>query len=662
MKQVIITAYFLSSMLFLSTESASQDATLDSLKIILESSGEDTVRVKVLNSISEQLYRTTPSDAIVYGNLARMLAEKLNYQKGLAYALKNLGLAHYFKGEYVEVLDNWLRSLEIFESLGDKLGVGNITNNIGAVYFSQGDDPKALEYYLRSLRVSEQIGNKLRIATALVNIGSVYLNKRDTYDKALSYFLKALPLSEELVDHEAIATSAVNLGELYLEMGNTDSALFYSEKALEAYRITGGKYISYALINIGKAQAARGDFGLAVENQEKAFEIAEQNNAKLEMVQSLLGLSETYRLKNDLESALRSLKKAELLAKEIGSNSELKNAYEGLSLTYAERANYKEAYTYHTLYTGIKDSLYNIENDKRIEGLQFRFVIDRKQDEINILEKNAEIEQLEVKRQKAISTGAIITGILLFVLAGGLFNRYKYIHRTKKIIEEEKNRSDGLLLNILPSETADELKQNGETKARSYESVTIMFTDFKGFTELSATLSPEALVKEIHECYKAFDEIMTKYRVEKIKTIGDAYMAAGGLPKPNDSHAQDVVRAALEVRDFMLSMKKERQALGKPFFEIRIGIHSGPVVAGVVGIKKFAYDIWGDTVNIASRMESNSLPGKINISGVTHELLKGRFECEPRGKISVKGGGERSMYFLERELTETQTQALQERG
>ncbi len=238
----------------------------------------------------------------------------------------------------------------------------------------------------------------------------------------------------------------------------------------------------------------------------------------------------------------------------------------------------------------------------------------------------------------------------------------KILESQKEILEEEvlertaelrneKKKSDDLLLNILPSEVANELKENGSAAAKHFDEVTVMFTDFKGFTQISEKLTPTELVDEIHACFKAFDHIIEKHNIEKIKTIGDSYMCAGGLPVVNRTNATDVISAAMEIQQFMQQHSHQRKREGKEIFEIRIGIHTGPVVAGIVGVKKFAYDIWGDTVNIASRMESSGEVGKVNISGSTFELVKDKFNCIHRGKIQAKNKGEIDMYFVEGFLT-----------
>jgi class 3 adenylate cyclase len=223
--------------------------------------------------------------------------------------------------------------------------------------------------------------------------------------------------------------------------------------------------------------------------------------------------------------------------------------------------------------------------------------------------------------------------------------------RSQELIREKK-KTEELLLNILPSDTADELKTTGAAKAKNYESVTVMFADFKGFTKLSEKLKPDKLVAELNFYFCAFDRIVQKYNIEKIKTIGDAYMCAGGLPVVNQTHPVDMVCAAMEMKDFIHQNKSRYGFNNDILFEIRIGIHTGPVIAGIVGLRKFAYDIWGDTVNIASRMETCSEPGKINISGATYHLVKNQFVCTYRGKINAKNKGEIDMYFVERPIEE----------
>ncbi len=230
---------------------------------------------------------------------------------------------------------------------------------------------------------------------------------------------------------------------------------------------------------------------------------------------------------------------------------------------------------------------------------------------------------------------------------------HKVNERTTALVEKnnelavEKKKSDDLLLNILPAETAEELKNYGKTTARSYSTVTVLFVDIRNFSHIAETLSPEELVSELDLCFKAFDSITMKYGLEKIKTIGDAYMAAGGIPESTSETAPKVIKAAIAMRDFTLEMREQRKSTGGTFFEVRAGIHTGPIVAGVVGTKKFQFDIWGNTVNLAARMEQNSEPGKVNVSQATYDLVKGEFSAIHRGKVGAKNMGEVDMYFVE---------------
>ncbi|MCW3122067.1 MAG: hypothetical protein JWQ38_1559 [Flavipsychrobacter sp.] len=218
------------------------------------------------------------------------------------------------------------------------------------------------------------------------------------------------------------------------------------------------------------------------------------------------------------------------------------------------------------------------------------------------------------------------------------------IEKQHNELKKEKKKSDDLLLNILPEEVAEELKEKGSSEAKLFNDVTVLFTDFVDFTKAGEAMNPQELVNELHVCFKNFDEIIAKYNIEKIKTIGDAYLAVGGLPVSQADHALNVAGAALEILQFMEARK---QQLKEKTFAIRIGIHSGSVVAGIVGVKKFAYDIWGDTVNTAARMEQNSLPGKINISQTTYDLVKDKYVCTHRGEIIAKNKGALMMYFIE---------------
>ncbi|MEO1652576.1 MAG: adenylate/guanylate cyclase domain-containing protein [Bacteroidota bacterium] len=219
--------------------------------------------------------------------------------------------------------------------------------------------------------------------------------------------------------------------------------------------------------------------------------------------------------------------------------------------------------------------------------------------------------------------------------------------RSSLALSQAKQQTEILLRNILPKEIADDLKTYGKTEAKHYELVSVLFADFKGFTQIAEQLSPREIIENLNTCFLAFDEICERHHLEKIKTIGDAYMCAGGIPVENTSSPIDCTLAAFEMQNWMKTWQAEKEAKGEKAWELRLGIHSGPVVAGVIGKNKFAYDIWGSTVNLAARMESSGVPGKINISGPTFELIKHEFDCSYRGKVQVKNKGEVDMYFVE---------------
>lgn len=295
----------------------------------------------------------------------------------------------------------------------------------------------------------------------------------------------------------------------------------------------------------------------------------------------------------------------------------------------------------------IKTSMLLMQQRYMLDSVVYRNSLD------SLSVENWNLALREAESNRKFYVAAIIA--LLFLAGGSLFSFVRARQHTKvlegknKTIREEQERSENLLLNILPSLVAEELKKNGSTKAQYFEDVSVLFADFVGFSKIAEQLKPQQLVTELDTAFKAFDEIIARYNLEKIKTIGDAYMCAGGLvPGGRDgSQIRDMVSAAREMQNWLTVWNAEREAKGLPRFDARIGIHRGPVVAGVVGSKKFAFDIWGDTVNIAARVEQASEGGKINISGEAYDIIKSFSPCQYRGKISVKNKGEIDMYYIE---------------
>lgn len=625
-----------------------QQPAIDSLKHLLAGTKDDSTKVKSLLALSKAYINTDPVEAIRYADSARVLSEKIDYHSGVGYGYKNAGLANYVNGKFADAIVNWEKALSVFIAVGDKVGEANILSNMGAVYFDQSDDQHALEYFLKALKIAEESADTFRMATVLQNIGAVYANKPATQDKALEYYQRAYPLCVATGDKAALGNVQVNIGEIQLNRGRDSLALLNFERSLEAFRSAGSAYLPYPLNDIGKVYEKRGDYANAIRYHQQAFDFASKTNATQYLAQSLTGIADTRLAQGDWQKAIETYKKALGYAKKLGAvNYDVKNATAGLALSYARAGNFASAYRYQADLGSLKDSLYNIDVDTKLSHQMTNFEIQKKQSQIDLLTKDKALQDLELNRQK-VARNALMAGlILVFIIAFILYRDYRNKLKTNKLLDSQKAEIERLLQNILPAEVARELQANGEAKPRYYEDVSVLFTDFKNFSILAEALAPQEVVSELNTYFNAFDEVIGKYQLEKIKTIGDSYMCAGGIPTEDDSHLMRMVQASLEIQEFIRERNWKRIGMGLQPWELRIGINVGPLVAGVVGRRKYAYDIWGSTVNIASRMESSGEPGKVNISAAVYERIKDHYHCAYRGKVYAKNIGEIDMYFVD---------------
>jgi adenylate cyclase len=638
---------FLLMMLFFRLLALGQDIQIDSLKNVLSQNSQDSNGVKTLIELAKKLRGAEPDKALEYSKQALALAEKIEYVKGRALGNKWIGLYYFDKAQFVNASDYWKKSLEYYQQLKDDDGISNMLNNLGSIYYNNGNNAKALEYYLPALEAGQRTGNKLRIATTTQNIGLIYMSKPATWNEALVYLKNSLVISEQINDLDNISSCNANIGEVYLNMKNDSIALYHFARAKKAAE-PNSPNLPYILNKIGDVMKQRKDLDAAKKWYEDSYAKAEEQDQKLFMVTAANSIAEIYRLKKQPIEALIFLKKANIMAADIPAANELKNSYKGLANTYGDISDFRNAYTYQLKYSNLADSLFLLSSD----SIQNKFEVGLKEKEIDLLTKDKKIVEEEIRRQKLVRNALIAGFLLVSTLIFILYRDYRNKIKTNKLLDQRKAEIESLLLNILPYEVAVELQNTGHATPRFYENASVLFTDFVSFSKIAESLSPQQVVEELNEFFIAMDDIIEKYQLEKIKTIGDSYMCAGGVPTENRTHPVAIVKAGLEILEYLNVKNSHREKSGLPKWELRIGIHTGPLVAGVVGKKKYAYDIWGSTVNIASRMESNGQPGLLNISSALYEQIKDKFDCSYRGKIYAKNVGEIDMYFVNREITD----------
>lgn len=527
----------------------------------------------------------------------------------IAATLGNIGEVYQSVGDYSQSLiyhDSSLKILEVHlrndskNNFGDSAMMGALLVTIGTVYSSMGQYDKALENCARAynLNISDEVQQNLLRIWSLMEMASAYKSKKDTTN-AIERYTEALAVCARVNDVSDAAGALNNLGSIYLDEGDIRKALVFADSALKLVD-------KHALITqqpaiyttFGMIRTAQGQYADAVTYLQKAVDVSRASGARVAEKDAWEALSKTYHL---------------------------------MGRTGAELDAFRN-------FVALRDSVLSIEKVNALTRIDLQYQYNSEK------EATAMQNKLKMQTQRAYTLVGFSTLSVVVLLAFFIYRGYNREKKANFAITAEKQISESLLLNILPGDVAKELKEKGNVQARQFEEVTVLFTDFANFTSAGERLAPGELVAELDACFKAFDGIIGRHNIEKIKTVGDAYMAVSGLPNANANHAAEVTRAAIEIRDFMLARK---QSLGDKTFEMRIGINSGTVVAGIVGVKKFAYDIWGDTVNTAARMEQYCEPGKINISLTTYDMIKDKFVCQDRGEIDVKNKGRMNMYFVE---------------
>lgn len=588
--------------------------------------------------------------ALECANLAHQLAQDQRDRARIAESLILKGEAESHLGQYQSAYADYESALDMFIQQGNRLGEATAMAGLSVVAWRLGSYARAYVHQEEALRIRERMKDTAGLIQSHYWLGILQADVGE-YSDARRYYRTAYELAVAMPDSQMIANILNFQGRSWRKQEVYDTALVLHEQSLAIYRALGDSVgISDYYNNVGSIYRRKGDFQRALEHFFRAITIQEKLEDREGLADGYNDIGTTFSQAGDYELAEKYLFQGLAIARETGLVDDVRYALESLATNSDLQGDYKSALLYFQQYTAVRDSIQMEQQSMQNQLLRRNFERQQEQEEA--------LRKAQLKSLWAFWIGgallAAIVGIFMWWRMRWQRRVNEELERKNEAIEQETRRSQALLHNILPVTVAREL--TAETPqgaiARSHPMVSVMFVDFAKFTSIASNMTPESLVQELHRCFRAFDEIIARFGLEKIKTIGDAYMCAGGLPEYHPSHAANTIRAALEIQKFLNTVSTDDSGQGEyhPPFQARIGIHSGPVVAGVVGTRKFAYDIWGDTVNTASRMETAGEVGRVNISADTHALVQTDFICQPRGKIKVKHKGEIEMYFVEWEI------------
>lgn len=575
------------------------------------------------------------SEAIYWFQKTVDLLRKEGDLESVASMLNNIGLNYKMLGNYDKAIEYYEQTILIDEELGKGVNIAKTLNNIGMVYRVWGKYDKAIEYFERSLRLNSNLDDQAGVSNSLNNMGLVYTDWKK-YDEAIRNFRESFKIEESLGHEGEAAIMLNNLGRVYFYRNQYDSALWYFEKTLEIQnRLNDLDQVALAYNNIGKVLQTQNKYEDAAYYLQSALDIYNKLGKEGEKSTVLANLSGINRAIGNNVKTLQLLDSSTQIATNLNLRNQLQQNYLYYTEIYGDLKDYKKSLDYYKKYTEIKDSVFSDNVLRQLSDFQIKYETEKKENEI-------QLQRFALKRQKLQGNFMFAISCLLLALTGIIFYSLQIKKKNHRIIAEARKKSDQLLLNILPTGIANDLKEKGKTEPKHFENVTACFVDIVNFTQKSSTIDPVILIEELNQIFTAFDNIIEKNSCERIKTIGDSYMAVCGVPVPDPNHAYQIVSSCID----MIRYIRKRNTTSKFTWEIRIGVHTGEVIAGVVGVKKYIYDVFGDTINTASRMESNSEPMKINISESTFNLLNDQFETEPRGELEVKGKGKLRMFFV----------------
>ena len=628
---------------------------IDSLLIQVPKTGDDTNKVHLLLHISDayMLYMQDSMNCEYYLRRAKSLAEKLNFIAGIKQANSNFYTLYRLQSNSSKAMGYLFNNADLCKSNQRDGEEAECYFKIGNAYLALHITDKSLEFYFLALKKYEALKDTIAIANIWYSLANdIYIPSKN-YAEAVKYLSKLLAYYNRSHSEIGMATVQSALAQICADTKEYEKALKYYQQSYTVFSRFAAigdsdniyKVKAVNVINqIGRVYQAKKEYVKAIDYYNRCNKEGKKVNFPDHLW--LMGLGEVlvdivkdsthYIAATDFipaGNAARLQKAIMLLDTALttygGATETAQEIYTYLSEALTMSGRYKEALIAYQQAISKKDSIFSADKALRLAAVDNKRVLELK-------DKELEIERVTVSRKKKEEILYALGIVLLSVFT-------VFIYRERRKADHERKRSDDLLLNILPAEVAEELKKTGNATAKQFDNVTVIFTDFVDFTRAREKMSPQELIDELNICFKAFDGIMGRYNIEKIKTIGDAYLAVAGLPAADPRQTENAIKAAMEVRDYIRNRRKQ---VGDKTFHVRIGLHTGSVIAGIVGIKKFAYDIWGDTVNMAARMEQHGESGKINISETTYELIKDKFSCTYRGEIHAKNKGAVKMYFV----------------